>query len=199
MNDKAAKLSALVIASISSFLTPFMISSVNIALPAIGKEFKTDAVMLSWVATSYLLAASVSLVPFGKLADMICAIQAYWLASFWQTLLVFYFVQIESLNSFYIFAIIFGFGYAGVMTGLLVCVRMLTPLSRRASALGIVLFFAWLGHGIGGYQGGLFFDLTDDYKLTYTNAALAGILNLIIVGALFHTIKRRTASLKLQS
>ena len=65
MNDSAAKLSALIIASISSFLTPFMISSVNIALPAVGKEFKTDAVLLSWVATSYLLAAAVSLVPFG--------------------------------------------------------------------------------------------------------------------------------------
>ncbi len=146
-----------------------------------------------------LIVAIAGRIAFGKLADMIGAIQAYWLASFWQTLLVFYFVQIESLNSFYIFAIIFGFGYAGVMTGLLVCVRMLTPLSRRASALGIVLLFAWLGHGIGGYQGGLFFDLTGDYKLTYTNAALAGVLNLIIVGALFHTIKRRTASLILQS
>ena len=70
MNDKTTKLSALIIASVSSFLTPFMISSVNIALPAVGREFKTDAVLLSWVATSYLLAASVALVPFGKLADI---------------------------------------------------------------------------------------------------------------------------------
>jgi len=61
MNDRAAKLTALTIASLSSFITPFMISSINIALPIIGKEFKTDAVVLSWVATSYLLAAAVSL------------------------------------------------------------------------------------------------------------------------------------------
>jgi MFS family permease len=142
-----------------------------------------------------LIAAIAGRIAFGKLADMVGAIQAYWFASFWQTLLVFYFVQIESLNSFYVFAIIFGFGYAGVMTGLLVCVRMLTPLSRRASALGIVLLFAWLGHGIGGYQGGFFFDLSGDYSLAYANAALAGIINLIIVAALFYTIKRRTAAL----
>ena len=70
MNDRATKLTALTIASLSSFITPFMISSINIALPVIGKEFKTDAVVLSWVATSYLLAAAVSLVPFGKLADI---------------------------------------------------------------------------------------------------------------------------------
>ena len=70
MTDRATKLIALTIASISSFITPFMLSSINIALPVIGKEFKTDAVLLSWVATSYLLAAAVALVPFGKLADI---------------------------------------------------------------------------------------------------------------------------------
>ena len=142
-----------------------------------------------------LVVAIMGRVAFGKLADMIGAIKAYWIASCWQTLLVFYFVQIETLDSFYIFAIIFGFGYAGVMTGLLVCVRVLTPLSRRASALGMVLFFAWLGHAIGGYQGGYFFDLSGNYYLTFSNAALAGIVNLIIVGSLYVTINRRQAAL----
>jgi MFS family permease len=70
MDDKSTKLTALIIASLGSFITPFMISSINIALPGIGKEFQTDAVLLSWVATAYLLAAAVSLVPFGKLADI---------------------------------------------------------------------------------------------------------------------------------
>ena len=138
-----------------------------------------------------LVVAIFGRIAFGKLADMIGAIKAYWIASCWQTLLVFFFVQIETLDSFYIFAVIFGFGYAGVMTGLLVCVRVLTPLSRRASALGIVTLFAWLGHGIGGYQGGFFFDLSGDYYLSYANAAAAGVVNLIIVGSLYITINRR--------
>jgi hypothetical protein len=42
MNNSATKLTALTIASLSSFITPFMISSINIALPVIGKEFRTD-------------------------------------------------------------------------------------------------------------------------------------------------------------
>ncbi len=49
-------------------------------------------------------------------------------------------------------------------------------LSRRAWALGIVTMFGWLGHGIGGYQGGYFFDMTGNYSLTYANAAIAGWL-----------------------
>ncbi|MCF8468663.1 MAG: MFS transporter [Sneathiella sp.] len=130
---------------------------------------------------------------FGKLADILGAVRAYWIASFWQTVLVLGFIQIESLGSFYIFAVIYGFGYAGVMTGVIITVRELTPVSRRASALGITTVFAWIGHGVGGYQGGFFFDLTGNYTLTYANAAMAGVINLIIVGALYFTIRRRGA------
>jgi len=63
--DKAQRWPALLVASLSSFLTPFMLSSVNLALPAIGSHFQADAVLLSWVATAYLVAAAVALVPVG--------------------------------------------------------------------------------------------------------------------------------------
>lgn len=145
----------------------------------------------SSVAFLMLIAAIAGRVSFGKLSDIIGAVPAYLAASLWQALLVFFFIKFESLTGFYIYAVIFGFGYAGVMTGLLISVRALTPVSRRASALGIVLVFAWMGHGIGGYQGGFFFDETGDYTRSFANAALAGILNLIIVGSLYFTINRR--------
>ncbi|ESS14487.1 oxalate/formate antiporter family transporter [Betaproteobacteria bacterium MOLA814] len=146
-----------------------------------------------------LTVAIVGRVVFGKLADMIGAIRTYWIASCWQTVLVFFFLQVDTLQGYYIFAIIYGFGYAGVMTGILISARVLTSASKRASVLGIVLFFAYLGHGIGGYQGGYFFDLTGNYTLTYANAAMAGILNLILVGALYFTTNRRRATLAFAS
>jgi len=146
-----------------------------------------------------LTVAIVGRIVFGKLADMIGAIRTYWIASCWQTVLVFFFLQVDTLQGYYIFAIIYGFGYAGVMTGILVSARVLTPASKRASVLGIVLFFAYLGHGIGGYQGGYFFDLTGNYTLTYANAAMAGILNLILVGALYFTTNRRRATMAFAS
>jgi len=57
-------------AMLSSFLTPFMGSSINVALPAIADDLSMTAVMLSWVATSYLLAAAAFLVPLGRVADI---------------------------------------------------------------------------------------------------------------------------------
>lgn len=60
----------LLIAALASFLTPFMGSAINIALPEIGREYSMSAIALSWVATAYLLAAAVVLVPIGRLADI---------------------------------------------------------------------------------------------------------------------------------
>ena len=54
----------LLVAAMASFLTPFMATSINIALPTIGREFSTDAITLSWITTAYLLAAAMFLVPW---------------------------------------------------------------------------------------------------------------------------------------
>lgn len=55
---------------IASFLTTFMGSSTNIALPPIEREFATDAVLLACISTAYLLSATVFLLPFGRIADI---------------------------------------------------------------------------------------------------------------------------------
>jgi len=127
-------------------------------------------------------------VAFGQLSDLIGAIPAYLTASAWQTALVFVFTQIGELNNFYIFAPIYGFGYAGVMTGVLSTIRALTPADRRATASGIILAFAWAGHGLGGFLGGMFFDMTGAYTVTFAAAAAAGVANLMIVGALWRRV-----------
>jgi MFS family permease len=61
---------ALLIAVLAGFLTPFDLSAVNIALPTIAIEFSIDAVTIGWVASAYLLASAVFLVPFGRIADI---------------------------------------------------------------------------------------------------------------------------------
>jgi len=138
-----------------------------------------------------LIAGICGRVAFGKLADMIGAIRAYWIASAWQTVLVVLFLQFQSLESLMVFAVIYGFGYGGVMTTILVSMQVLTPVARRASATGIVASFGFFGHAIGGYQGGLFYDLIGNYGWAFANAAIAGITNLIVVGALYFAITRR--------
>jgi MFS family permease len=69
-DERTSERVAIAVATLASFLTPFMGSATNVALPAIGREMRLDAAALSWVATAYLVSAAVVLVPFGKLADV---------------------------------------------------------------------------------------------------------------------------------
>jgi len=148
------------------------------------------AVDASGVLFAMLLVAIAGRIAFGVLADRIGAIPAYMTASLWQTALVFFFTQLHGLGAFYAFAVVYGFGYAGVMTGVLVTARELTPPARRASLMGVILAFAWIGHAVGGFQGGLFYDLTGSYTTSYANAAAAGVFNLMLMGAMLWTIRR---------
>ncbi len=70
MFDRASARFIFLATTIASFLTPFMGSSVNVALPAIGKEYNMTAISLGWVATAFLLASAITLVPLGRLADI---------------------------------------------------------------------------------------------------------------------------------
>jgi EmrB/QacA subfamily drug resistance transporter len=60
----------LVVTTLSAFITPFLGSSVNIALPSIGRDLHLDAVTLTWVNISYMLSSAMFLLPFGRLADL---------------------------------------------------------------------------------------------------------------------------------
>ena len=141
-----------------------------------------------------LVAAIGGRIFFGRLADIIGPLRAWMAATAWQTALMLGFMLLGSLQSFWLFTPLYGFGYGGVMTGVLISVRALTPASRRASATGIVLAFGWFGHALGGWQGGVFFDLTGAYFWSFANATLFGLMNLVIVGAIYLSVQKRTAA-----
>ncbi len=70
MADTQEKHYLLIIAVLTSFAGPVMLSAVTIALPAMGKELSMNAVELSWIAQSFSLAMAVFVLPFGRLGDI---------------------------------------------------------------------------------------------------------------------------------
>lgn len=76
MHDAAAhrdgiqERSALWVCTLSSFLVPFIISAVNVAMPVIQADLNLKAVAMTWVPTVYMLAMAITLVPVGALADL---------------------------------------------------------------------------------------------------------------------------------
>jgi EmrB/QacA subfamily drug resistance transporter len=177
MNERESKRAALLIATLSSLLTPFMGSSVNLALPSIAEEFGIDAVELSWVATSYLLAAAVSLVPFGRLADIhgrkkifTYGITTFTIASLLSAVSTSGFMLI-------VFRVVQGIGSAMIFANSIAILTSVFPSHERGKALGINIAAVYIGLSLGPFLGGL---LTQ--QLTWRSVFLVTIpLGLFII------------------
>jgi len=177
MNKGVSKGSVLLIATLSSLLTPFMGSAVNIALPSIAREFGIDAVVLSWIATSYLLASAVSLVPFGRLSDIYgrkkiftYGITVFTIASFLSAFSTSGFMLIA-------FRVIQGVGSAMIFATGIAILTSVFPSHERGKALGINVAAVYVGLSLGPFLGGL---LTQ--QLTWRSVFLVTVpLGLLII------------------
>jgi MFS family permease len=136
------------------------------------------------VLTTIMFSGVVGRIAFGIIADRIGAFKSYALASASQTATVFWFVTLDSLPSLYLVAILFGLGFSGVMTTLLLCVREAVPARFAGIGTAVISLLAWAGMGIGAYQGGYCYDATGDYATSFANAAFGGIVNLTVVAGL---------------
>lgn len=185
--------------SIAAIFCCICMATLLIHVVALAQDVGIDSKSAASLLLLIYISSFVGRICYGKASDYIGGIRAYMLASASQTVMVFWFTQLNSPTSFYILATLFGLGYSGVMTCLIVCVREMTPVHRRGVSIAIVSLFAWLGMGLGGYQGGLFFDLTGDYTIAYAIAALAGVINLVILGSLrYHKTRKEASSAELK-
>ena len=134
-----------------------------------------------------MIAGAVGRVCCGLIADRIGPLKAYAIASTIQTACVVAFPALGDGASFMALSAIFGFGFAGNMTCLSLCVRQAVPASRFGGAIGAVMMVAWAGMASGGYVGGVLFDMSLSYTLSFMLAGAAGVLNLAVIGALAAT------------
>jgi len=130
-----------------------------------------------------MIAGTAGRVCCGLIADRIGPLKAYAVASAIQTACVMAFPALGDSLSFMLLSALFGFGFAGNMTCLSLCVRQAVPASRFGGAIGAVMMVAWAGMASGGYMGGVLFDLSLSYTPSFVLAGMAGILNLAVITA----------------
>lgn len=192
MTDTTSKRAALLVATLGSFLNPFMGSSINIALPAIGREFAMDAVLLGWVATAYLLAAAIFLVPLGRLADIHGRKRIYAWGVGLYTLASFLCAMCGSAAWLIGFRVLQGIGSAMMFgTGVAILTSVFPP-GERGRVLGINVAAVYLGLSLGPFLGGM---LTQ--HLGWRSIFLANLpLSIAILASLFWKLKGEWAGAK---
>jgi EmrB/QacA subfamily drug resistance transporter len=145
----------LLISVMASFLTPFMGSSVNIAIPSIGKEFAIHAVLLGWIATAYLLAAAVFLVPFGRIADIYGRKRIFTYGISIYTISSLLCAMSSSVVMLISCRVLQGIGGAMIFGTAVAILTSVFPVGERGKALGINVAATYAGLSLGPFLGGL--------------------------------------------
>ena len=154
-SENIAKRTALFVATFAAFLTPFMGSALNVALPSIGKDFNADAISINWIATAYILATAIFLLPFGRIGDIIGRkkIFTYGLICF----------TISSLGCgisintglLIVFRVLQGIGSAMIFGTSVAILTSVYPPGERGKVLGINVASVYTGLSAGPTLGGL--------------------------------------------
>ncbi|MDD4874645.1 MAG: MFS transporter [Dehalococcoidales bacterium] len=145
----------LAIATMTSFLTPFMGSSINIALPSIGAEFSMEAVTLSWVVSSSLLSSAVFLLPMGRIADIYGRKRVLTLGIIAFTIFSFLLAINNSPSFLIVLRVLQGIGSAMIFSTGVAILTSVFPAEERGRALGINVAAVYIGLSMGPFLGGI--------------------------------------------
>ena len=155
MYNTTNKIVALAITTQASFLMTFMSSSISIALPSIGKEFETNAILLSWIVTSYLLATAICLVPFGRIADIVGIKKIFTYGIFIYTISSLLSAVSTSAVMLIFFRVLQGIGGAMTISTSIAILSSIFPTGEKGKALGINAAAIYFGLTLGPFLGGL--------------------------------------------
>ena len=155
MRMNAQERSGLFASTAAIFMAPFMVTAVNVALPSIQAELGGNAVQLSWVATAYLLAMAVAMVPVGRFADIHGRKKIFLSGIMIYTISCSATAVVPSISWLIGLRVVQGIGAAlFVPTSLAILTSIFPPL-RRGSALGIYMGAVYIGASVGPFLGGL--------------------------------------------
>jgi len=179
-SENPLKRSVLLVATFAAFLTPFLGSAVNLALPSIGSDLNADAIELGWVISSFILSSAIFLLPLGRLADIIgrkkvfyngillFTISTFLILFSWNVTILIIFRSLQGVAS----AMIFG-------TSLAIITSVFKP-GERGKAMGINITAVYLGLSLGPIIGGLLTQYFG-WKSIFAFLIPFGIVSLILI------------------
>jgi len=182
----------LLVTTAGAFFTPFMGASVIIGLPSIGEELAMDAILLGWVATSFLLASAMLLVPVGRIADIYGRkrIFTYGMITFTVASIL---AAISTSAAMLISSrVLQGIGGAMVYSTAVAILISVFPPEERGRVLGINLAAVYAGLSVGPFVGGLLTQHLGWRSIFWVSVPLG----LLVIALIFWKLKGEWAEAK---
>jgi EmrB/QacA subfamily drug resistance transporter len=180
ISDKSLKRSVLLVATFAAFLTPFMGSAVNLALPAIGSDLNANAIELGWVISSFILSSAIFLLPLGRLADIIGRKKVFYNGILLFTISTFLILFSWNVTILIIFRTLQGVASAMIFgTSLAIITSVFKP-GERGKAMGLNITAVYLGLSLGPIIGGLLTQYFG-WKSIFAFLIPFGIFSLVLI------------------
>ncbi len=133
----------------------------------------------------------VSRIASGWIADRVGGIKTLLLGSTLQCVaLVFYLVD-DSINSLYLASALFGLFQGGIVPSYAIIVREYFPPKEAGFRVGLAISSTLIGMALGGWMGGVLFDMTGSYRAAFINGIAWNLLNGAIAWWLLFRQNRR--------
>ena len=177
----------LIVTSIIGFIYPFMVSSINVALPAIAKEFSMPAVLLGWVTTSYTLVSAVLQIPMGRLADILGRKKIFTTGLIIQLIATFL-CGIASSPAWLIGArVVQAIGASMTFSTTMALLSSAVAPQHRGKAIGTYMSIVYVGMSVGPFVGGV---MTQHLPLSWRSIFFLNlVLCLLLVVLIFWKLK----------
>jgi len=139
----------------TSFMTTFMGSATNLALPSIGREFSSSALVLSWIVSGFILAAAAFLLPMGRAADIVGRKRVFLLGTVGFTALTLLCGLAWSNATIVLFRICQGIAASMIYATGMAILSSVIPADRRGKAMGLAVTATYTGLSVGPVLGGV--------------------------------------------
>lgn len=153
-DNKINKTVILFIATLATFLTPFMGTSLIIALPTIGNDLAVNAILLSWVTTGFFLASAMFAVPFGRIADIYGMKKIFTYGILILTISTLLAAISPSAEFLVITRVFQGVASAMIFVTALAIITSVFPPKERGKAIGMNIMASYIGLVLGPLLGG---------------------------------------------
>ncbi|MCZ3366372.1 MULTISPECIES: MFS transporter [Methanobacterium] len=177
---KVDKTTVLLIATMASFLTPFMGTSLIIALPTIANELAVNAILLSWISTAYILTGAMFAVPFGKIADVYGMKKIFTYGIIILTVSTFLAAVSPSAEFLIVTRAVQGVSSAMIMVTGLAMITSVFPPQERGRAIGINLTVGYAGLVMGPVLGGFLTQYLGWRSIFYLIVPLGLLVSVLI-------------------
>lgn len=180
MTEKEFKRSVLTVTAFASFLTPFMGSAVNLALPSIGEEFSLNAVTLNWIVSSYMLTTSMLLLPAGRAGDILGRRKIFTAGMIVFTFSMILLTFTPGIRWLIAIRILQGVGGAMMFGTNMAILTSVFPPGERGRAMGINVTAVYAGLASGPFLGGLLTRYLG-WRSIFAFLIPMGIISLILI------------------